>query len=251
MRFKSRISKKQNRVSKEETANDGHAPTRPPLSLALVPLAILGITCGFSVVQRAAAAITDPEKYGQVFGNMTNHEAREEASLLCSQLTGSKATVTQVSRQCAYSARRQSMVREWNVLCDSSEGQYLIRINADTRRIYAVNRIDTSSEIASKEVSTSPKAPSLTEPIVMTRTVAEERARECLNIVGVSSQGLKSLSCTATQHQAPGTGLKDVVPQWNFTYRRSVPGLGERLLKVSINGETGSLEHVWNPVLAL
>jgi hypothetical protein len=90
---------------------------------------------------------------------------------------------------------------------------------------------------------------SLTEPMAITRTLAEERALECLRIVGVPSQGLKKLEISSAQYQTAGSEAS--VPHWNFTYRRSVPGFGKRLLKVSINGETGRLEHVWNPVFAL
>lgn len=210
---------------------------RPLLSLALAPLAILGITCGFSLAQRATAAITCSDKAENRFGHMSIDQAKQAAIQLCSELTRSEVTVTDISRQSAYSWRRHSMVREWNVTCDSSAGQYLVRINADTRRVYAINRMDTVS------------APILTEPIFLTKTRAEERALAYLRIVGVPSEGLTQLNFSNQTMQA--AGAEDLIPRWNFTYRRSVPGLGERLLKVSINGETGRLEHVWNPVFAL
>jgi hypothetical protein len=219
-------------------------------SPALAPIALLGITCGFSLVHRAAAAMTHSVKADSRFGNMSMDEARKAASVLCSQVTGSSAAVADVSRQCAYSWRRQTMVREWNVTCNSPQGQYLVRINADTRRIYAINRMDIPSVAASDGKTThSELSPSLTEPIIMTRTLAEERAKEYLRIVGVPSKGLNEMELTQPEFQPAGSG--DGVPQWNFTYRRSVPGYGKRLLKVSINGETGGLEHVWNPVYAM
>jgi hypothetical protein len=209
---------------------------------------MLGIACGFSLVQRATAAITHSESASRYFGNMSSDEARQAADELCTEITGSTVTTLDVSRQSAYSWRRQTMVREWNVLCDSSQGQYLVRINADTKRVYAINRMDSSSGPAARTASSRIEPP-LTEPIVMTRTLAEEQARRYLKIVGIPSQGLKQLQFMSPQMGMAGS--ENGVPQWNFTYRRSVPGLGKRLLKVSINGETGGLEHVWNPIYAL
>ena len=237
------LFKNQGSVSPMEAPKERPTRNRSPLSPALIPLALLGITCGFSLVQRATAAITHSDKASNQFGNMSMDDARQAASLLCSQLTGSLATATDVSRQSAYSWRRHSMVREWNVLCDSSQSQYLVRINADTRRIYAINRMDTASG------GDLPMSPPLTEPLIMTRTLAEERAQQYLRIVGVPSKGLIQIEFTDPHFETGGSD--EAVPQWNFTYRRSVPGLGKRLLKVSINGETGALEHVWNPVFAL
>lgn len=237
-------------VSTTETLREGFIRNRSLFSLAIVPLALLGITCGFSVVQRATASITQPTKYGQVFGNMSEQEARQAAIALCSKVTDGQATAKEVSRQCAYSWRRQTMVREWNVTCDSPEGQYLIRINADTRRVYAINRLDAPPAIiADGKTAPSPASPPLTEPIIISRSLAEVRAKEYLQIVGIPLQGLKQLDSSSARFQTEGS--PDAIPQWNFTFRRSVPGLGERLLKVSINGETGGLEHVWNPVFAM
>jgi hypothetical protein len=246
MRIKSPLVQTQSTDATRETLNERHKRNRSLFSLALIPVALLGITCGFSVVQRAAAAITHSDKAENVFGHMSMDEAKQSASKLCTELTGSPATATDVSRQCAYSWRRHSMVREWNVMCDSSEGQYLVRINADSRRIYAINRMDNP---ATGKGASADSAEPLTEPILMTRTLAEERALKYLQIVGVPSQGLTQLEFTNPHYETSSS--EEAIPQWNFTYRRSVPGLGKRLLKVSINGETGGLEHVWNPVFAL
>ena len=220
------------------------------ISLALIPLALLGITCGFSLVQRAAASIAHPEKFANRYGKMTTDEAQKTATTLCTELTGSPASVADVSRQCAYSWKRQIMVREWNVLCDSSQGQFLVRINADSRRVYAINRMDaTSSAVPDGSKTADGAIFKPQEELPVSQTLAEERAREYLRIVGVPSKGLTQMQFRNQHIQAPGSD--EAASQWNFTYRRSVPGLGKRLLKVSVNGETGTLEHVWNPVLAL
>src|SRR5687767_9328046 len=89
-------------VSTKETLQEGFTRNRSLFSLAVVPLALLGITCGFSVVQRATASITEPMKYGQVFGSMSENEARQAAIALCSKVTDGQATAKEVSRQCAY-----------------------------------------------------------------------------------------------------------------------------------------------------
>lgn len=249
MRSISPLAGEQSPLSSAQTLRGRPARNRPPFSLALIPLALLGITCGFSLVQRAAASITHSDTSESQFGSMNAEQASQAAVLLCTELTSSPATVVDVSRQCAYSSRHKSMVREWNITCDSSQGQYLVRINADTQRVYAINRMDTPPDKTGADGRIDSSALSPDEPIAMTRTVAEGRARQYLQIIGIPSKGLTELELKGLQ--CPSGDPAYIVPQWNFTFRRSVPGRGKRLLKVSINGETGGLEHVWNPVLAL
>ncbi|MBC8103771.1 MAG: hypothetical protein H7Z41_14445 [Cytophagales bacterium] len=234
-------------------SRDRRLGNRSPLSVALIPFALLAITCGFSLVHRAAAAITHPAREDAAFGKMTAADAEKCASALCVRLTGSPVTRTDTSRQCAYSWRRHTVVREWNILCDSAQGQYLVRINADTRRVYAINRMDAPLAGIPNQTGDRDAYETFENPdgdsIPMTRGIAEERARQYLQIVGVPSEGLKQME--ADPKAGDLCKSDDSAAQWNFTYRRAVPGRGQRLLKVSINGTTGNLEHVWNPVLAL
>lgn len=224
---------------KRHTALRGMGINRSPLAVTLIPLALLFITCGLSAVHRATAAITHPEPTGPYGGRMTADEASQDANSLCSRFTGAPSTIKDVSEQSAYSWRRHTIVREWNVLCDSANGEYLMRINADTKRVYAINRMDLPAAQGTPDDDGGP----------ISRAIAEQRARQYLNLIGIPSETLKPIRDSDVDHPVPTSS--QAIPQWNFTYRHHVPGLGDRLLKVSVNGESGGLEHVWNPVSAM
>lgn len=228
------------------------APHRASLPFVLAPLALLGITGGFSAVQRAAAAITHPgaaaaDSSAAMFGRMSADEARRYAKDLCLAVTGAHVITTEASCQSAYSWRRHEVVREWNVLCDTSNGQYLLRINAETRRLYAINRMDLPPAPGVPSSSADTESGSGDDSGPITRQVAAARARQYLRLAGVDSRGLHQVDATARDAESNGR----TASQWNFTFRRPVPGYGERLLKISIDGRNGALEHVWNPINAM
>lgn len=257
------------------------AANRRNLLVTSVPLLLVAALCLFAVVKRTAIdPLTDRR-----FGNMSRSEARLLAGALCSRLTGEQARAVDVSQQAAFSCRRRAVVREWDVVCDTADGQYLLRINADSGRVYAVNRLlrgrpgalaigapaghermsaaappaDEAEEERRMRAGYAPVA----GPARLTREEAEARAREYLHLLGVPAQGLRRMDDAAAPLPVDGAGAAEPgidagagyapVPDslWNFTYRRHVPGLGDRLLKVSVNGRSGELEHVWNPVSAL
>jgi len=253
----------------------GRAANRRNLLITGVPLLLVAALCLFAVVKRSAI---DP-LVDQRFGSTSRSEARLIAGTLCARLTGERVRAVDVSQQAAFSCRRQSVVREWDVVCDTPDGQYLLRINADTGSVYAVNRLQRARPgayaIGAPTGHDAPPADEAEEERrlrsgvgapALTCEQAEAYAREYLRMLGVSEEGLRRVedprpsfepSTTASEGKDGGEGAYDAATAsepnalWNFTYRRHVPGLGDRLLKVSINGRSGELEHVWNPVSAL
>ena len=201
---------------------------RQTLFTALAPLALLGVWCAGTMIQRTVSE----HSAGKTFGTMSQRDAGQVATTLCTQLTGQAPRTQDASSQSAYSRRRGTTIHEWNVLCDTNEGEYLLRINADTQKVYAINRMETEASTASE-----------TEGTVSAKE-AEAKATAYLRVLGVSQKGL-TLVYKSSEKDATTDG------QWNFTYRRFVPGVGARLLKVSISGKDGGLEHIWNPVCAL
>ena len=217
---------------KERTATAVIPPRGRGLFLGLLPLLILGAVCVGGVLQRNVVAYVS----GRPFGHMTKADAQRVASTLCQKMLGGPPpALTETMTQSAYSRRRKVYVREWSVVCGTPEGQYLFRINADSGRVYAINQL--SSDEA--EAADSHDGPPLS------RSQAEAMARHYLQIAGVPSNEMEvSLDTPRERNLYHGA-------QWNFTFRRNVPGIGERLMKVSVSSKDGELEHVWNPVWAL
>jgi hypothetical protein len=250
----------QNKNTEAMSVPEAGPRNRRALWIASSPLLLLAGACLFSVVQRQVIdRMTD-----KPFGKLSRTQAQQIATEVCGRLTGQPVQMNQATYQSAYSLKRGVVVREWDVLCSTPDAQYLLRINAETRRVYAVNRLSDevpAAKVAVPSVAAGMAAGGAAGTSVaasnvetenqysiggvtprVSRHEAEQQAKRYLSMMGVPSQALHSVSeGTAT------TGGE----QWNFTFRRQVPGLGNRLLKVSIDGRNGGLEHIWNPVYAL
>jgi len=215
---------------------------RSPLSVALVPFVFLGISCCFSLVQRAAAAITRARTGDVRLGGMRQVEAEQYALYLCSTMTGSRGVVVDTSGQSAYSWRHHAPVREWNVLCDSTRGQYLFRINADSQTVYGINRLDAAPADTTEESSA--RQPDSLVGGTLTAAAAEKRAHLFLRLAGVPAGGLEHAKTVQS------TGLTvdgQPMTEWHFIYHRRQKDQPDRLVMISIDGRTGAIEHLWNP----
>ena len=232
---------------------------RRNLIITSLPLALFALVCVVSFVARAAA----PGAAGldrRTFGKTTRAEATTIARSVLHEMTGETPEAVEVSTQTAFAHRRAETVREWNVLFDTPGGRYLLRLNAETGTVYAVNRLNVGSR------------PRDTGGAGVSRRQAETRARAYLGLLGVPTRELTLLPEANRLMPDPGhparrrvsgsagaggdadanaEGYDDGTGLYNFTYRRPVPGLGSRLLKISVNRANASLEHVWNPVSAL
>ena len=219
---------------------------RSPLSVALVPFIFLGSSCCFSLVQRAAAAITHARTGETRLGEMRQVDAEQYALYLCSTMTGSRGVVVDTSGQSAYSWRHHAPVREWNVLCDSARGQYLFRINADSQTVYGINRLDATPSDTNDE--TPARQPESLVGGNLTEVAAEKRAHLFLRIAGVPAAGLQP----AKTVQATGlTAEGQPMTEWHFIYHRRQQNQPDRLVMISIDGRTGAIEHLWNPTNTL
>lgn len=197
------------------------------------------------------------------FGKLSGGDARRLADAICTKVTGESAQSLDATHQTAYSQRRGKTVREWNVLCNTPAALYLVRINANTGRVYGINRMEeggldaavalarlqgdpkSGSDADSAESSANGCEEANSPTALLQKPAAEARAKRYLRVAGIASGGLHPLHETASCGSAGGGA------QWNFTYRRRVPGLGNRLVKVSVDGKSGQLTHMWNPALAL
>jgi hypothetical protein len=213
--------------------------------VALLPIGLL-VFAGISAqAKRTIQAQVDVLRFGT-----SDADAAKIAAEVCSQVLGTAAKPVAVTTQSAYSVRRNVNIREWNVVCTTPDGQYLLRINAETKHVYAINRIGNvnTDPINGMDNSSSKEIPEPAPEILagdahtrLSRDEAEVNARRYLQMLGVSDRAIEPV-----QDQKSYDGVRG--PLWNFTFRNATPGVGRRLVKVSVNGDSGDLEHVWNPV---
>jgi hypothetical protein len=206
---------------------------------ALLPILTL-VGLGISAqAQRSIKQQVELAKYGS-----SSTDAARMAGEICSHILGKTATPINVTTQTAYSKRRGTTIREWNVICSTVDGQFLLRINAETGHVYAINRIGSisSDPVSGLDLNSDEEMPVVMgeESAHLSRREAEANARRYLTMLGVPSRGLEPVQNELSNSLEGG-------PLWNFTFRTDGPDSGRRILKVSINGGSGNLEHVWNP----
>ena len=232
-------------------------PLKKMPAFVIIPPALLLIACAGAVLQRTTAAHTIYHNQSGAkdmirFGSTGDAEARAIANKVCTQLTGEAAQSVDVSFQSAFSNRRGKATREWDVLCNTEAALYLVRINSDTGRVYGINRMGAGGanpadalERLNNDKGLANAAPDAeeTNALPLSGAAAEARAKRYLQVIGVSPDALHSVSQSRSQ-------TVDDFNQWNFTFRRRVPGAGSRLVKVSLDG-SGQLTHIWNPVCSL
>lgn len=215
--------------AKERTAVAARAGggNRRSLLLSLTPLAIPISLALFSLGQRAVQAVVGEP----TFGRTSPAQARRIARDFCARITGPDHDnhISDMSQQTAFSQRRKTTIREWNVVCSDADHEYLLRINADTRQVFGVNRTRTLSAPTGVEGGVS-------------QAEAEDHAKRYLGMIGVASADL--------QPTGKLTVKTEPAPAWNFTYRYRVPGIGKRILTVSVDSRTGDLLDAWNPASA-
>jgi len=194
-------------------------------------------------------------------------EASGIAGDICEKLTGQGVDhEMQVTEETAYSKRRHSLVREWVVLCNTANGQqYLVRINSRTQQISAVNRLDT---VAQGKTAATPADATMSyysdsecsNAGVISTSEAELAVHHYLALAGIPEEGLEPVSYDDPETSPHFKTLKNRVDFQTalgdemvrcYSYRRYVPGVGYRLIKISIDLHTGELVHLWNPVAAL
>ena len=238
----------------ESSYTQAGGPRKMP-AFAFIPPAILLMACFGAAAQRH---ITLSLPSAAQFGKLSEAEARTLADKVCSEVTGGPSQSIDTSRQISHSVRRNCTLREWDVLCNTPSTLFLVRINANTGRVYAINRMGGGGEdpaLALARLGGDKRFPSLEETrnendsasrseTVLNRPEAEAQAKHFLEVIGVPAKALRPVLQTKTI----AVGDAD---QWNFTFRRSVPGQGDRLVKVSLDGRSGHLTHIWNPVSSL
>jgi hypothetical protein len=146
----------------------------------------------------------------------------------------------QFSELSAYSPHRNRYVGDWNVVYGAAtDHQYLIRLNAATRQIYAINRTREASAVAHQPTEES-----------MTEEAARALALRYLGRLGNDVDSLR-LSRARRTNGRPGYTEPNNSQSYVFFYRRETSGGKERFLLVAIDRSTGGLNYYWNPSAAI
>jgi hypothetical protein len=161
---------------------------------------------------------------------ITQAQVGELAQEVCGRITDGPVAVEEPALYQTNSPRRHRIRTEWGVGCRSESATYMLRVNAENGKVYAVNRLD-ERESGNTDLAAAPMSP-------QQRRKAEQIACHYLQLLEVTATTpVAMVNNQVAQHAASTTG------QWNFTYKRSVPGAGTRLVKVSVSRD-GSLRSL-------
>ncbi len=230
-------------VSENAPGNGLVSPThedRPRVAFAVAPLAIVVAVAFVSFAGRTYQNAT------RGLMNATESlQAKAVASSVLSRLTDQPipSQDLQFSELTAFSVRHNVQIKEWNVSQDvEGQRQYLFRINAATGRVYAINR--GMSTVIDPEISRS-------EP---RHTVSADQARmlaiHYLKINGVEPNSVTMIDSDLSTKPS-GEDLPFASEDYAMSFRRHVPGVGNRTLKIGVSRLTGELEYYWNPSAAM
>jgi|GEM_PF-4936140 hypothetical protein len=110
------------------------------LGISLPVLILVGF-CLNGVAQRTV----DRSQWGQK-AVQSEEIAYTAAKEFCEKLTDSPAAILSMQYQKGYSVRHQKEHGEWNIVCQTEVGKYLLRVNATTGAVYGLNRLDDKAE---------------------------------------------------------------------------------------------------------
>ena len=121
-----------------------------------------------------------------------------------------------------HSRQSTTHTRAWSVLCDTSDGNYLLLVNAKTRQVYAVNYVEETkfdTDYYRSDQKESDEDTALREDgSLLSRDAARGQALHYLSFVGVSARNLKA---------APAPSVSPAVhkPVFKSTYHFAFTGL--------------------------
>ena len=160
-----------------------------------------------------------PEK---TYSRVSATQAALTASALCEQIFGGDARAGEATLLRGYSVQHRKPVRQWDVVCDTTQGQYLVRVNADSGHVFAINEIGT-------QPATSTTASRLS------RAEAEVYGRRYLGLMGTAPKELRPMT-------SPSCGET----YWCFRYRAPASSAETYSLSVLVDVGTGRLVSAWN-----
>ena len=199
----------------EPRAGD-HLSNRRNLLIGFIPLLVPLALCLFTVTQRLMLEAKYPLR-------MSSGQASHKAADVCQEMIGGDVRAGQATLYQAFSAHTQQPMRQWDVVCDTSQGQYLFRINADTQQVFGINRLADDQAPSERESR-------------LSRAEAEVYSRRYLTLLGISPDELRLVAPKGTDEPAC----------WSFQYRTPMPGRESRLLTITVEAATGSLVYAWN-----
>lgn len=191
------------------------------LALGLIPVLVPLALCLLSLTQRL---LREPGPGA----HLSPVQASVTAGELCEQIIEGDAQAGKATFSRGFSINRRKSVRQWDVVCDTPQGQYLFRINADNHQVFGINLLETEN------------APSAAQSR-LSRAEAEVYSRRYLNLLGINPDELRLANVLHGEAKS----------QWHFRYRMPLPGQKSGLLIVSMEDGTGNLVSAWSPAAVL
>lgn len=245
-------------TKRTQKIGDTRTQNRSALLFTCAPLAALAAFVGISgIAQKQVQARESTVRYGQ----LTARDAQTTAKQNLTQLLGTAGTnvkVESASPQEGVLFRRDGQVqpittRSWDVTLSTDTAEYLVRMNADTKQIFAVNRFDAKANLAPEDdgnVEDSVSLPSLQmqNKHLLSQAEGEIFARQCLRKMDIPITRSTVLTVRAVHSHDDST---NATPLWEFSYKCHTAGWSTRKLRICIDRRTGHLENIWNPAAVL
>ena len=171
------------------------------------------------------------------------------------RLTDNPADALTATLNVSRSPRRPVTLEEWGVVCNTTKGKYLYRINAVTGAVYAINHLgsdgnqtaDAPEPVVQGDINLgnviSPTVVSEDMSSARSRAETEHVARGFLMRLGISTGELNLGKVEVSKSVVPDSP-DDAA--WTFTYPWRDTRSGNLGLKVTVNASTGTLENLWN-----
>lgn len=208
------------------------------LMVAAMPLALLALWCLASLGERTAQYLLHPAESQNLAKSQA--QARKVAASVLRAVEGDPATANglQFSTQSAFSVRRNAAIHEWNVTANSGENRhYLLRINARTKIVYAINRVSAVPLAMARPA----------EAGTITQDQARELARHYLQTITGDKRDRSVVWDNVGTMEGDATVQTDDSVSYIFTCRHYVSGGDNGLIKIGVDRQTGDLSYYWNP----
>lgn len=212
------------------------------LAVAALPALLLVLWAVGACVGRTVLNNTQQKVGGSAAANA--RVAKATVGSFLSYITDHRVSpdTLQFSELSAFSPYRNRYVGDWNVVYGTAaDQQYLIRLNAATHKIYAINR--TSGTLAASRPAEG----------VVTQEAAQMIALRYLGRLGndIDALRLEPTNRLSRSYDTPAYSDKESSDSYVFFYRRHTASGQERLLLVAIDRATGGLNYYWNPSAAI
>jgi len=154
----------------------------------------------------------------------------ERVTALCTTVIAPDAVPVEIHDTIITSPVRRQQIRERSIVCLSGGERYLLRMNAGTGCLRAINRL-----VPWPSDSFDPTAPMLSQSVAIQRTL------QCLQLAGVAPAHVtRIVTCLdpPSEHNAR---------EWIIIYRSTQSPHRDIRIKIALDGATGRIDSYWNP----